>query len=284
MKKLIFPLAFIALSVLACTWTPTPTAPPPAANTATTEPPVVTEPPATEPPVIPLVGDVVTCNELSLTLDPALATGYDCQTVPESPYEMDLYPAHTELLLTGYPLADKFFAPKIMVFPVAAYTALAPATIPEYVTALQTMTAGGHNPLYKDTTSKAIPFLPLFNAAQAFYSKGALRSFVSGEGVRFLTEYAQYYVPVNNHDLFYTFQGLTTDGQYWVSAILPINHPGLPENADNPPDGLTWEAFSAGYETYILDKVTWLNGRPPESFTPTLLALDALVTSITITP
>ena len=64
-------------------------------------------------------------------------------------------------------------------------------------------------------------------------AKGKLQPFVSGIGVRFLTEYAQYFVPVNNHDLFYTYQGLTNDGQYWISVILPINHPDLPANADN---------------------------------------------------
>jgi hypothetical protein len=282
MKKLI-PLILVAVTIMACSIIPTPKPEPTVFVPPVTEPPV-TEPPATEPPIVPPVGVLVTCNELSFYLDPALATGFDCQTVPESPSEMELYPAHTKVILQGYPLADKFFEPQIMVYSVAAYTALAPTVIPDRVADLQTMVASGHNPLYKGTTSKAIPFLPTFNAGQAFYSKGKLQPFTSGIGVRFLTEFAQYFVPANNFDLFYTYQGVTTDGQYWVTAILPINHPILPDNAENPPGGMTWEAFTAGYETYIVDIVGQLNSRPPESFTPTLLALDALVTSITITP
>lgn len=283
MKKLI-PLILVAVTIMACSIIPTPKPEPTEFLPPVTEPPA-TEPPATEPPAVDTpTGTVFTCNEISFVLDPVLGTGIDCQTIPESPYEMDLYPAHTQIILQGYPLADKFFEPRIMVFPVAAYTTLAPTVIPERVTALQNMVASGHNPLYKDSTSKAVPFLPTFNAAQAFYSKGKLQPFVSGIGVRFLTEYAQYFVPVNNHDLFYTYQGLTNDGQYWISVILPINHPGLPENADTPPGGLTPEEFAAGYETYIIETVTWLNERPPESFTPGLLTLDALVTSISITP
>jgi hypothetical protein len=107
---------------------------------------------------------------------------------------------------------------------------------------------------------------------------------VSGGGIRYLAEYAQYTAPVNNNDLFYTYQGLTSDGQYWVAAILPINNPILPANADNPPGGLSWDDFSNNFEPYILDMVTQLNALPPESYIPTLTALDTLVASITVQP
>jgi hypothetical protein len=284
MKKIALPLLIFALMILACSLTPSPVTEPPVTEPPATEPPV-TEPPVTEPPVTePPVMTNVTCNELSLYLDPALASSYDCQTVPESPYEMELYPAHTELTLLGYPLADKFFEPHISVYPVAAYTALAPAVIPGRVTQLQTIVAGGHNPLYTGSSTPALPFLPLFNAAQAFYIKGKIQPFASGIGIRFSTEYAQYYVPVNNTDLFYTFQGLTNDGQYWISAILPVNHPLLPPSADPLPGGASFEDFANNYETYITDMVSQLNDQPPESFTPSLLALDVLVSSITIAP
>jgi hypothetical protein len=274
MKRIALPLLILALAVLACNITPSPTGEPPV-----TEPPV-TEPPATEPPVM----TNVTCNELSLYLDPALASGYDCQTIPESPYEMEMYPAHTELTLQGYPLADKFFDPHISVYPVAAYTSLMPDLIPGRVTELQYYTGLGSISTYEYDVTVALPFLPQFNAAQAFYAQAVVLPFVSGSGIRFLAEYAQYYVPVNNHDLFYTYQALTNDGQYWVSVILPVNLGILPANADNPPGGVTWEEFSNNYGTYINDMVSQLNSQAPEAYLPTLGMLDALAASITITP
>ena len=70
-----------------------------------------------------------------------------------------------------------------------------------------------------------------------FHAQYQVFPFGSGGGIRYLTLYAQYYAPINNHDLFYTYQGLTNDGKYWVSAILPINNPILPDNGDNPPGG-----------------------------------------------
>jgi hypothetical protein len=274
MKKLTLPLMVVAFILLACSITPAPPTKPPV-----TEPPV-TEPPVTEPPVI----TNVTCNELSLYLDPALAASYDCQFVPESPYEMEMYPAHTELTLHGYILADKFFIPHISVYPVAGYTALLPDVIPGRVAELQAIIASGSIPPFAISFTSALPFLPTFPAAQVFYAQEQVLPFMSGSGIRFMTEYAQYYAPVNNHDLFYTYQGLTSDGLNWVSAILPVNHPMLPANADNPPGGVSWEDFSNNYDPYITDMVFQLNTQPPDSYIPTLFALDALVSSITITP
>ena len=67
-----------------------------------------------------------------------------------------------------------------------------------------------------------LPTVPFFNAQQAFASNIQILSFQNGRGVRFLTEYAQYPVSANNQDLFYHFQGLTSDGAYYIIAILPI--------------------------------------------------------------
>ena len=116
------------------------------------------------------------------------------------------------------------------------------------------------------------------------YAKAAVLPFASGGGIRFMTEYAQYTAAVNNHDLFYTYQGVTSDGQYWVTVILPITHPILPVNSENPPGGMTWEDFSNNYEPYITDMVNQLNAQPDDSYFPTLTLMDALAASITITP
>jgi hypothetical protein len=109
--------------------------------------------------------------------------------------------------------------------------------------------------------------------------------------VRFLTKYAQYAGPVNNHELFYQFQGVTRDGAYYIIAILPITAPVLAETGDSaaaPPSGgiacpditdpnADWE----GYYTAITDL---LNSTSPDAFTPTINQLDLLITSLEITP
>jgi hypothetical protein len=261
MKRLVWIAVVLAALMLACNVTVTPE---PATDTPTaTEPPVATN---------------VTCNELSLYLDPALASGYACETIPESTEEFSVAPQHTQLTLQGYVLSDRFFEPHIMVFPVQRYGELLPDNVPGRVTALQNL-IGGSAP-----GDSGLPFLPVFNAAEVFHARYQVLGFANGSGTRYLTLFAQYYAPINNHEMFYTYQALTADGQYWISAILPASNPILPENADNPPPGYTWDDLSYNYEAYLADLLPQLEAQPAAAYSPSLDALDALVASITIQP
>ena len=166
----------------------------------------------------------------------------------------------------------------------SAYNALLPDFVGPSVTRLQTLSAGGPAPVFAGSFSEGLPLLPALNAGQVFFAHYLTLPFQSGNGIRYLTEYAQAFVPVNNYDVFYSFQGLTSDGQYWISVILPANHASLQANGDDPPSGYTWDTFGAQYETYVTNAVNQLNTQADNTFTPGLVSLDALVDSITITP
>jgi hypothetical protein len=282
MKRLVYFLAILSTLLFACNISTTVTPPVVTTVPVTPETPTMTEvptatetPAATEPPV-PQTN--VNCNELALFLDPVLASGYDCKTIPEVSGEgFDVNPQYTELSLQGYPLSDRFFTPRIDVFPVQRFSELAPDAVNPDVTALQALIGGG-------AVGASLPLLPIFNAAQEFHAQYKVLAFANGSGIRYLVQYAQYYAPINNHDMFYTFQGLTSDGKYWISAILPISNPILPVNGDSPPNGQSWDDFGNNFATYIADLITQLNSQPPENYSPTITMLDALVTSIRIQP
>jgi len=286
MKRIVYFLLPLSILIFACTISATPTVIPP----AITLPPSITAPPpatllpvvtATEPPVVtelPVPQTNVICNELALFLDPALASGYDCKTIPEVSGEgFDVNPQYTELTFQGYPLSDRFFTPHIAVFPIQRFSELAPDAVNADVAALQVLIGGG-------AVGDSLPLLPIFNAAQEFHAQYKVLAFTNGSGVRYLAQYAQFADPINNHEMFYSYQGLTSDGKYWISAILPISNSALPENGDNPPNGQTFEEFGNNFPTYIADITSQLNSQTAESFSPTLLMLDALVTSIRIQP
>jgi hypothetical protein len=281
MKRIVLFLAALSLAAFACsvqltdTPTPAPTEPP-VPTEAPTDTPVVTEAPVPTEPPGPAAN--ATCSNLTFYLDPSLGSSITCETIPASTQEMDTYPQYTKVTLQGYPLADKFFDPIIAIYPVSDYIALLPDHIPSRVAEMQNLIAGGA------PSGDGYPFLPVFNAAQVFHARGGLLPFINGSGIRFLTEYAQYFAPVNNMDLFYTYQGLTADGFYWISVILPINHVILPEDAINPPGGVSWDAFAANYDTYIADMIAQLEAQPANSYTPSMDALDVLVNSIQVTP
>jgi hypothetical protein len=292
MKRIMYPLATLSILLFACKiptiaipWlgtaapvaseTPTVTPSQAVAGTpAATELPVATEPPAPQ--------TNVTCNELALFLDPALASGFGCQTLPEVGGQdnpgFEVNPQYTELTLTGYVLSDRFFDPKISVYPVQRFSELLPEVIPLKLAALQALIGGG------PIGDKGLPLLPNFNAGQEFFTQYKGISFGSGNGIRYFTQYSQYFDPINNHELFYTFQGLTSDGKYWISAILPISNPILPADGNSPPNGQSQEEFGNNFTTYITDIATQLNSQPPENYSPTITMLDALVASIRIRP
>jgi hypothetical protein len=275
MKRIIYFLVILSILMFACSIPSLPVQPTGTLPPGATIIPVPTDTlMPTEPPE-PLGN--VSCNELTLFLDPALASGYNCETVPENSQGIEITPQYTNITFQGYVLSGKFFDAHISIFPVQRFSELLPENVPLQVTNLQALINGG-------STGDTLPVLPIFNAAQVFHAQYQVFPFGNGAGFRFITLYAQYYAPINNHDLFYTYQGLTTDGLYWVSAILPINNPILPDNGDNPPGGMSQEQFSANYGTYLTDLTSQLNSQASESFTPTLAALDALVASITIQP
>ena len=286
MKRMMYFLAILSVLSFACIISTTPTpaivtaAPPTLAMLTATEPEAATLPPMTSEPTAAQTN--VTCNELKLYLDPALASGSSCQTLPEvsgpdiPPFGIN--PEYSELSLTGYVLSDRFFSPKIAVYPVQRFSELFPDVIPTKLAELQALIGGG------PSSANGLPFLPNFNASQEFFAQYKVILFGSGNGIRYLTQYSQFFDPINNHEMFYTYQGLTADGKYWISAILPVSHPILPADGNNPPGGQSAEDFANNFPSYIGDLTTQLNSQDPGSFSPPITMLDALVTSIKIQP
>lgn len=194
----------------------------------------------------------------------------------------EVIPAHVVFSFSGYALPAAFHQPRIHIYPVAEFTSGSGAANTA-VTLRSLLDSGQLPPTDGGFEGATIPLLPPLNAGQLLRTQVAFVNFQNGRGVRFLTEYAQYYAPINNTDLFYTFQGLTNDGQYYVAAILPVAHPSLPADATQIPGGDP-DAFANNYETYANDMALQLAGFDVTEFTPSLALLDALIASLQVTP
>ncbi len=111
--------------------------------------------------------------------------------------------------------------------------------------------------------------------------------FQIGVGVRELTQYAQYSAPINNRELFYHFEGLSSDNKYYIIATLPITAPLLAEDekpeAPIPPNGVPFPADGMPNQSYYDSITEKLNSLPPDSYAPSLNTLDALIESILVT-
>jgi hypothetical protein len=233
-------------------------------------------------------GTEVIFGSLRIIVPPGLASGVRGSQFAraEGPgvAPWDVTPGHTQLKLDGYLLQGKSQQPQILVYPAEGYGEQYPGAF-ESIHRLNNILGG------LTISSDQLPAVPFFNAEQTFASNVQVVSFQNGRGVRFLTEYSQYPASANNTDLFYHFQGLTSDGAHYIIAILPITVPVVAETSDGgavlPAAGIPYPYFAdpnADMQAYYSAVTALLNATSPESFSPTINQLDLLVQSMRITP
>lgn len=187
---------------------------------------------------------------------------------PEGPY-WEAVPEHWRVTLAGYPVADSIREPQIFVFPVDGLVGInqaAARTVDELRSLLKTGQTHGQ-----------LPYMPLSNLAQAMQVRVDFIEFLNGRGIRFVTQLSQGPVPITNHELIYTFQGLTSDERYYISAVLPVSHPSLPGSAEGI-DPIAPQDHAA----YISNLGRILEDQDGESFTPSIQDLDKVVRSLRI--
>jgi hypothetical protein len=305
MKKAYLILSICILASAACglplqaaTPTTVPPTPMPVLPSITPQPATATLVPATAAPTstptaVPpsFEGMAVTFAPLSLVIPTGLTSGASGSQIPPAEGAdvpaWGVTPGHIQLDLEGYLLQGKFHKPQIFVYPAEGYADLS-AGAAESIQRLKTIQSNPGAPI----SSEQLPFVPFFNATQVFASNIQPVSFQNGEGVRFLTEYAQYSAPANNHELIYEFQGLTSDGAYYVIAILPVTNPFMAETSDPgapiPQNGgVPYPDINdpnANWPLYYKSVTDVLGATPENEFTPALNQLDLLVQSIQAAP
>ncbi|CAN5551480.1 hypothetical protein BH10CYA1_BH10CYA1_25080 [soil metagenome] len=111
-----------------------------------------------------------------------------------------------------------------------------------------------------------IPILPESDGAEFLHAQESYLKFNSGagSGVSFISVYGNGDPPVNESDFFYTFQGLSTDGKYYLSFFWPVKATGLPK-----------DLALAKSKAYVQELAR-------AKFSPSLDALDKVIGSITL--
>lgn len=281
LHKLLLLLVLLALVLAACNsnQAPKPTAAPTSAPAATAiAPQPTTVPPTAVPTATPNFSKSASFNQFSFNYDLSLATDVTSTVVPgmtdPSAPEFMIHPDTTEFNFVGYKSINTYHQPRIEIYAVADYEQIsdyAKTTIANLKSLLANKPAD---------PGKEIPFLPIFNAAQVFHSQVQYLKFNNGQGIRFVTQFDQAFLPINNLEIIYTFQGLTDDGQYYISAILPVASNMLPSTDQVPAD--QQQTFGDTFLQYLQDIVKKLNAQKPSDFSPDLNLLDALIQSLQV--
>jgi hypothetical protein len=247
----------------------------PAVTTLPAQSPTATPAPIDKPVAQATPAPSGSSGEISLDLS-GVAQDQTVETVPAVSADAggpfwEVLPQYQRMTLQGYPVPAHMLKPQIFIYPVKDL-ASANEGAGKIATDLQAL-------LQNQKVGDDLPFLPLFNASQVMHAQVRFLDFKGGKGVRFLTQFDQAPMPINDYELFYTFQGLTSDGKYYIAAVLPVMHPDLPASQQvNDQQQAELNDFPA----YLAKTVSMLEGQPGDSFTPDLAKLDALIQSIEI--
>jgi hypothetical protein len=241
----------------------------------------------TQTPVSPTAtpaapGSTVTYNNVSFTLPEGLGTG----AAEEMTVEVDLpfinpsfgdMPTHHKFVIQGYPDTGSDLTPRILVFNAAEFAAYSELTH-DMIADLQA--SKGH----AETLPDGILLVSDFYGSTKFFV-----GFQNGYGWAYLTQIGQAPLPINNAELFYYFQGLTNDGKYYVSAILPTSAPFVVADSNPgsvfPADAVPFDWNDPGNASKYYEAVAQqLNSALPEAFFPDLSKLEALIQSVSVSP
>ena len=237
--------------------------------------------PTLQPVGTPANGAVdVAYDDITFSLDETLASDVEVAQVPAVANGADvpffaLHPAYVEFYLTDYAVERQGVAARVAIYPVAEFTSLLPNTVGPEVDYLQRLVESCPDP----ATDVTMPYLPPLGAEQVFATNVQCLEFENGAGLRYLTVYRQDVSPISNQDLLYVFQGITSDGQRYVSVTVPVTAFILSDTID--PQAVD-EDFAENFETYLNDLTRRLNAQIPAEFTPELTLLDDMVESLVV--
>jgi hypothetical protein len=240
---------------------------------------------------------------ISFAYPTALTPEIKAEIKPASPLEGEtdkpegVVPEHISFSFSGAYAskhASSYFKPEISIYSIPKYRdALALSSVyvqslNHEINSLKVILARHSLPPGKD-----IPFMPFgIDASQAFHARIKYLDFRNGKGIIFLTQFNIEPSLINNQGLLYTFQGLTDDGLYYVSARFPVTAPFLPPSYESDTfENYTLPAYfysehresnEKSYKIYLAQAVRKLEELPQNQFQPNLALSEELIRSLCI--
>ena len=251
-----------------------------APNTTPTESPMlaVEEPSATNKPAEtessstsqPEAENLATFDELEITIgfsypdgfSQGISTSFNGVFTPNAPYDLP-YPQNAQIVFNAYSGGFDFTVNGLRVFRADEVNALETGAV-ENVNAV--LEGADHHTDF--------PRLP--GAGSIIDAQVMPVAFKNGNGYRYLVAKSFSADPISNTSMTYMYQGVSNDGEYFISFIMFVDAPFLApyvRKALNSPEE---------FETYFQEVNNLVETSSGDQFTPSLNMLDALVSSIVI--
>ena len=242
-------------------------------------------------------------QNISLSYDSILAPWADAWMVPAMPMDDEImfaeaHPPYAQIRFLGFQGGRAYDLPllpleerttQVRVFQTVDFRGFGDDSPNGFVNQMQALkdllnTGKDRSRCAEPLTGKAgLPYLPWINMLQIFCAQPQIVEFSEGKGVRYLTYYSQGPNPVLDQQVFYTFQGLTNDEQFYVAAFFPVQTDIFPTE---PPTCA--QCTDPNYDPFpernrlLREQLVQLNSRSENDFVPSLTLLDELITSIHI--
>lgn len=187
-----------------------------------------------------------------------------------------IWPAHAMITFDPYATSKSYYKAEIHIFPVDEYMRMLPE-VDNQVLLLKRMLAERPSS-YSD--NEPFPFVPLWNANMVFHTNVSYIHFNGGSGIRYLTMFSQGMTDLTNDGLIYTFQGLSDDGKYYISAVMPVNSSYLFYDSDLSQENSA--QIHQNFSEYLSKTIDSLDGLSGDDCTPNLNSLDQMMSSIIV--
>lgn len=126
------------------------------------------------------------------------------------------------------------------------------------------------------TTFETLPFLPLVAAGQMIRARTEYIETAQVRGIGYMTGFREVAEPFLSHELVYTFQGISMDGRYYISAIFTLFVNVLPSSY---PTVFNAEEFTANLDQYLQGITQDINKADEEAFSPSLATIESQIAS-----
>ncbi|MBZ0286126.1 MAG: hypothetical protein K8I30_00825, partial [Anaerolineae bacterium] len=181
---------------------------------------------------------------------PAFDPGTPYQT--DAPYFANVAPHTSFVFMRPDPARpDVDLTGELRVYKIADLEAYAEPTYKDVVEQLRTLDTSdlsAYETVGADHHIPALPFMPVLNATQVFRAHPSALEFASAKGIEYFAYYSQSPEPILDGQVMYVYQGITADGQYYLSFSIYVET-GLLEKVI--PADLDWEALAANYVAYL---------------------------------
>jgi hypothetical protein len=234
---------------------------------------------------------------VSFHYDPRVFGDVAKQVVPEhkleDPSEKPDYVA-PECIQFEFELGDEGSKARIAIYPIDKFDdayVISPRMVKYVNEQIEGLRKALQNPSFR--IRGQIPHLEYRDDWDDFYVKVRKFDFLSGAGIIFVTHYSFEDDLIGNNRLVYRFEGISSDGKYYVTAETPISVGFLPDDSPREFEGYTFENLyngnsnskdtTARIEKYRNSISTRLEKLNPNDYSPNLEKFEEIISSLKIT-